>query len=295
MERRSAQHRKRRVHVLLKGAEDEKGKQHGSRTAICAERPAGIGSCFGFLSGRLYPELEQRFTQVQFLRQESGFLHNSFEWGYLIYESVKKNDKQELARLLNGEKPFRYGVLSKEKLRSAKDLVICLISAIIQFAMLDRIVESELAFTAADVCIQLIEEAATVNDVICHAHASLYKLGDFIAEYRQRTYHPIVQQAKEYIHQHAHEPIRTGQLAQALGISREYLSRTFKAVEGISLRAYIRDSKIKTAEKLLRHSERSILDISRYLGFSSQSHFTESFKAETGTTPQEYRRIFRET
>ena len=238
---------------------------------------------------------EQRFTQVQFLRQESGFLHNSFEWGYLIYESVKKNDKQELARLLNGEKPFRYGVLSKEKLRSTKDLVICLISAIIQFAMLDRIVESELAFTAADVCIQLIEEAATVNDVICHAHASLYKLSDFIAEYRQRTYHPIVQQAKEYIHQHAHEPIRTGQLAQALGVSREYLSRTFKAVEGISLCAYIRDNRIKTAKKLLRHSERSILDISRYLGFSSQSHFTESFKAETGTTPQEYRRIFRET
>lgn len=63
---------------------------------------------------------EQRFTQVQFLRQESGFLHNSFEWGYLIYESVKKNDKQELTRLLNGEKSFRYGVLSKEKLRSAR-------------------------------------------------------------------------------------------------------------------------------------------------------------------------------
>ena len=91
------------------------------------------------------------------------------------------------------------------------------------------------------------------------------------------------------------EPIRTGQLAQALGVSREYLSRTFKAVEGISLCAYIRDNRIKTAKKLLRHSERSILDISRYLGFSSQSHFTESFKAETGTTPQEYRRIFRET
>ena len=238
---------------------------------------------------------EQRFTQVQFLRQESGFLHNSFEWGYLIYESVKKNDKQELTRLLNGEKSFRYGVLSKEKLRSAKDLVICLISAIIQFAMLDRIVEAELAFTAADVCIQLIEEAETVNDVVCHAHASLYKLSDFIEEYRQRNYHPIVRQAKDYIHQHAHEPIRTEQLAQTLGISREYLSRTFKAVEGISLCAYIRDSRIKTAKKLLRHSERSILDISRYLGFSSQSHFTESFKAETGTTPQEYRRIFRET
>ena len=167
---------------------------------------------------------EQRFTQVQFLRQESGFLHNSFEWGYLIYESVKKNDKQELTRLLNGEKSFRYGVLSKEKLRSAKDLVICLISAIIQFAMLDRIVEAELAFTAADVCIQLIEEAETVNDVVCHAHASLYKLSDFIEEYRQRNYHPIVQQAKEYIHQHAHEPIRTGQLAQALGVSREKAS-----------------------------------------------------------------------
>lgn len=142
---------------------------------------------------------EERFTQVQFLRQESGFLHNSFEWGYLVYESVKRNDKQELSRLLTSEKSFRYGVLSQSKLRSVKDLVICLISAIVQFAMLDRIVDSELAFTAADACILLIEESDDVSDVLMHAHASLFKLSDFIEEYRQREYHPLVRQVKDYI------------------------------------------------------------------------------------------------
>ncbi len=237
---------------------------------------------------------EQRFAQEQFLRQESGFLHNSFEWGYLLYDCVKKNDKQGLTRLLNGKKDFLYGVLSKDKLRSAQNLVICLISAIVQFAMLDRIVDSELAFTAADVCIQLIEESDNVSDVIRHAHASLYKFGDFIEEYRQHNYHPIVRQAKDYIHKHAHEPIRSEWLAKELGVSREYLSRVFKKVEGISLHDYIRNNRIKEAQKLLCYSTKSISDISRSLGFSSQSHFTEVFKAEAGKTPREYREMFTE-
>lgn len=237
-------------------------------------------------------QFEQRFAQVQYLRQESGLLHNSFEWGYMLYECVKKNDKEELARLLTGEKDFRYGVLSREKLRSTKDLVICLISAIIQFAMLDRIVEAELAFTAADVCIQLIEDANTVTDVLRHAHASMYKLCDFVEEYRQQAYHPIVRQAKDYIHQHAHEPISISQLAGYLNVSREYLSRTFRSVEHVSLSDYIRSRRIHTAQKLLRYSNRSIHEISRELGFSSQSHFAESFKKVTGHTPQSYRRIF---
>ena len=221
-------------------------------------------------------------------------MHNSFEWGYLVYESVKKNDKQELSRLLTSEKSFRYGVLSESKLRSVKDLVICLISAIVQFAMLDRIVDSELAFTAADVCILLIEESDDVTDVLMHAHASLYKLSDFIEAYRQRDYHPLVRQAKDYVYQHAHEPFTVAQLAEELNVSREYLSRTFKSVEGVSLSEFIRSSRIEAAQKLLRYSDRSVLEISRYLGFSSQSHFSSAFRSQTGRTPQEYRRDFSE-
>ena len=96
------------------------------------------------------------------------------------------------------------------------------------------------------------------------------------------------------IYQHAHEPFTVGQLAKELGVSREYLSRTFKSVEGISLSEFIRNSRIKAAQKLLRYSERSVLEISRYLGFSSQSHFSAVFRSQTGRTPQEYRRDFSE-
>ena len=44
------------------------------------------------------------------------------------------------------------------------------------------------------------------------------------------------------------------------------------------------------AEQWLRHSERSLAEITFRLGFSDQSNFSKAFKRWTGQTPGQFRR-----
>lgn len=82
--------------------------------------------------------------------------------------------------------------------------------------------------------------------------------------------------------------------AEALGITPDYLSKIFKKTEGVSLKRYILQERITRAENLLRYSEYSIIEISKYLGFSTQSHFTQVFKKYCGMTPQAFRNQYSE-
>ena len=68
-----------------------------------------------------------------------------------------------------------------------------------------------------------------------------------------------------------------------------YISDLFKKEEGISITDYIRNEKIKLAENLLIYSKYQYIEISAYLGFSSQSHLGTQFKEVTGMTLKQYR------
>ena len=237
-------------------------------------------------------KFEKRFSDIMFIRQEAGVLHNSFEWNYSIYEHVKRNEKKQLLEVLNNSGDIRYGVLSDVPLRSGKNLVICLISSVIEFALYDRVIDTELALTASDTCIQLVEEINHYDDLLPMAYASLFKIADLIQSYCQREYHYLVKRTKEYIYRHFHENIVIGQMSRQMGVSAEYLSRIFHNIEGITLKEFIQREKIVRGKNLLVYSDKSIQEISRYLAFSTQSHFSSVFKKFTGRTPLEYRKEF---
>ena len=72
-------------------------------------------------------------------------------------------------------------------------------------------------------------------------------------------------------------------------MSRRYLSTKFKKETGMTLSQYIQEQKIGKAKSLLKSTDRSILEIATYLGFSSQGYFQNVFKKLTGMTPKDYR------
>ena len=83
---------------------------------------------------------------------------------------------------------------------------------------------------------------------------------------------------------------KTEKIAEKLHFSRTWLSRKFHEETGIPLSDFIRIKKTEEAQRLLRYTDKSLREISVYLGYSSQSHFQTVFKKQLGVTPMQYRR-----
>jgi AraC family transcriptional activator of pyochelin receptor len=78
-------------------------------------------------------------------------------------------------------------------------------------------------------------------------------------------------------------------LAEAVGMSRFQLSRTFHKVVGMSIRDYVRDLRLKRACALLTTARHSITNIALQCGFYDSSHFAKAFRRRFGITPSEFR------
>lgn len=57
----------------------------------------------------------------------------------------------------------------------------------------------------------------------------------------------------------------------------------------MGIASYIRKKRMEAACNMLRYSDIPYAEIAQILAFSSQSHFIQIFKADTGMTPHEYR------
>lgn len=100
----------------------------------------------------------------------------------------------------------------------------------------------------------------------------------------------ITRQIHDYLMEHLSERITIEELSRQFHINTTTLKESFKQVYGSSIAAHVNQHRMEHAAKLLRSSDKSILDIAQSVGFQSQSRFTSSFKKEFGILPSEYRK-----
>jgi AraC family transcriptional regulator len=96
----------------------------------------------------------------------------------------------------------------------------------------------------------------------------------------------------EYIEAHLAEPIRLEDLAAIAGVSSYQLVRRFKESKGQPPHQFVLRRRIERAREMLRQSDKTILEVALSCGFSSQSHFSSTFRMLTGLTPGRYRTSF---
>lgn len=87
-----------------------------------------------------------------------------------------------------------------------------------------------------------------------------------------------------------HGKLKIDALSKKMRISRHALSKGFSRSFGISLKDYIANVTLSKAKHELASSDRTILEISDYLGFNEASYFHRFFKNKTGMPPLDYRR-----
>jgi AraC-like DNA-binding protein len=98
-----------------------------------------------------------------------------------------------------------------------------------------------------------------------------------------------VKQAIAYIHQNYARPISRWEIAGAVGVSEDYLSRVFNRELNISPWDYLNRYRVLQSRHLLLQTTDPIGVIARQVGFKDQAYFSRVFRKVTGMSPQAFR------
>ena len=90
------------------------------------------------------------------------------------------------------------------------------------------------------------------------------------------------------------KPLQMSAVAKTLGYSESYFSRAINKTAGFGFNTLLATMRIENAKKLLRETEKTILDIIIECGFGSERSFYRQFKEMTGISPLKYRNSFYE-
>lgn len=103
------------------------------------------------------------------------------------------------------------------------------------------------------------------------------------ADIQRRAWRSIVTQGGR--------PVRTGELAAALGVTREHLSRSFAAEHAPNLKRVIDLVRLLAAAELCKNPGYDVRDVARVLDFASASHLSSTAQRVVGTRPASLARL----
>lgn len=133
-----------------------------------------------------------------------------------------------------------------------------------------------------------IVQLAQAIDLLCHAgriRSARTRFSGGLAGWQ-------IKRLDSLIDLHIDSTIRTTQLAAALNLSVSYFSHAFKQTMGVAPQVYVAHRRIELARQAMLKSRMPLAEIALNHGFCDQSHFTRTFRRETGLTPQMWRQMF---
>ena len=102
-----------------------------------------------------------------------------------------------------------------------------------------------------------------------------------------------VKRALNYITNNFDQVINIDKVAEAAGVSKSHLQRTFHTHTGLTIVEKINELRLEKARFLLETSKLSIVDVANSVGFSSRQYFTDLFTKTIGMSPASYRKYGR--
>lgn len=207
---------------------------------------------------------------------------------------IKKVMNGDVDGLIDGAKKIpsvSSGTLSSHLIRHQKNFFIKL-ETIVARASIEAGLDVDEIFSLEEMYIRKCESLEDIDRIKNLQYHMIIDFADRVNKMNQYNQNNsiLVSQISKYIQNHISESIKTSDIANYLNKSRGRITTEFKNQTGINLSDFIRIKKIEEAEELLSRTNKSLVFISNYLGFSSQSHFCKVFKDIKGVTPDQYRK-----
>ncbi len=98
------------------------------------------------------------------------------------------------------------------------------------------------------------------------------------------------ERSKAYISENISKRMSVGEIADAVGVSKNYLTNVFSRNEGISLVEYINRRKLSYMMELIRRYNYPLSEAGEQVGFTDSNYVSRIFKRYYGITLTEYKR-----
>ncbi|MEV7869970.1 helix-turn-helix domain-containing protein [Streptomyces sp. NPDC088124] len=115
----------------------------------------------------------------------------------------------------------------------------------------------------------------------------------FIDRFRPEAIGEELAPLREWMLDSLAEPLTIGRLAERANMSRRTLIRRFREETGTPPMTWLTDARIDRARELLEATTVPIEQIGRLTGLGAPASLRATFHRHLGTSPQEYRTLFR--
>lgn len=95
-----------------------------------------------------------------------------------------------------------------------------------------------------------------------------------------------------YLNNNYQKNITLKDLSSLFSISKSYLEHSFVDITGLSVKQYVKKTRLTNAKKLLCSSDYNVSTISDMIGFYDSNYFIKQFKKSENITPLQYRKQY---
>lgn len=241
--------------------------------------------------------IKKELNNALFAQHEAKFKHLGFKNEFNLYNAIISGNENEVKRVreinakakANPKISGHDGLLSHDPLRNQKYHFVILSALIARFCMesgLDR----ETSYSLCDIYIQKMDILNSPKEIEDLKTEMIYEYTALMKENNTKgVFSRQISKCIDYINDNIFQKINLETIADELAMNPSYLSKLFSKEVGLPISAYIKRQRLQIAANMLTYAEYSISDISGYLCFSSQSHFTKSFQEVYNMTPKKYR------
>lgn len=99
-----------------------------------------------------------------------------------------------------------------------------------------------------------------------------------------------IEEAVKYIEAHYAEDLNMAVVSNHISMNYSLFSYSFKQYTGSNFVNYLKDIRMREAQKLLADTDMRVIEISRKVGYDNEKHFMKLFKNTYGVSPTEYRK-----
>lgn len=235
-------------------------------------------------------ESYQNETTMEFLHQVDTFQENhTYYEESAIDDLIRKGDVEGIREY------FKYGfpqhpIVLKNYYKNEEYMVVTAISMAARSAIQGGLTSQE-GYLISDIFLKKLEACTTVEELQKVMYeAFLYCAKEVRKKQKLNSRNWRVEQCKKAVISRRLKKISLDEIADEIGISKEYMLKLFRKETGEPLQTYIAKIKIEAACNILKYSDKKIGEIAEYLGYASFSYFSREFRKIMGISPLQYRK-----